>query len=195
MSPHPPSELHARLISIASDSVWFMSALHAARQLKLKSWCIGAGAIRNLVWDALHEFATPTKLADIDLAYFDESCLTPEHDAKLQQRLIEILPGIPWEVTNQAAVHHWFEDYFGHTVPALHSLEEAVASWPEYATSVGITLEQDNTISVIAPHGLKDLFAMVVRRNPTRASITTYQKRLAQKQYAERWPKVSVVPY
>jgi hypothetical protein len=171
-----------------------MSTLRAVRQLGLRSWCIGAGAVRNLVWDALHEFPTPTDLADIDVAYFDESCLTPEHDAELQQRLAEILPGIPWEVTNQATVHHWFEGYFGHPVQPLHSLEEAVASWPEYATSVGLTLEQDNSISVIAPHGLEDLFAVVVRRNPTRVSINTYRQRVAQKRYAERWPKATVVP-
>lgn len=193
MMPPPSSELHARLIAIASDSAWFMSALRAARQLQLSSWCIGAGAVRNLVWDALHELPTPTQLPDIDLAYFDAACLTPERDAQLQQSLAEIMSGVPWEVTNQAGVHHWFEDYFGHPVPALHSLEEAVASWPEYATSVGLRLEHDDTISVIAPHGLDDLFAMVIRRNPSRASIDTYRQRVAQKRYAERWPRVVVV--
>lgn len=193
ITPKSP-ELHVRLIAIASGSEWFMSSLRAARQLQLSSWCIGAGAVRNLVWDALHEFPTPTKLPDIDVAYFDESCFTPERDSQLQQRLTEILPGTPWEVTNQAGVHHWFEDYFGHPVPALHSLEEALASWPEYATSVGLRLEPDDSISVIAPHGLDDLFAMVIRHNPTRVSINTYSQRVAQKRYTERWPKVVVVP-
>lgn len=45
MMPSNFSELHARLIAIASDSAWFMSALRAARQLQLSSWCIGAGAV------------------------------------------------------------------------------------------------------------------------------------------------------
>lgn len=189
-----PSELHARLIAMATSSAWFMSVLRAVRQLGLESWSIGAGAVRNLVWDALHEFPAPTDLADIDVAYFDQSCLTPERDAKLQERLVEILPGVPWEVTNQAAVHHWFEGCFGHPVQPLRSLEEAVASWPEYATSVGVTLADDDSINIIAPHGLDDLFALLVRRNPARVSVDTYRQRVAQKRYAERWPKVTVVP-
>ncbi len=102
-------------------------------------------------------------------------------------------PGVPWEVTNQAAVHHWFESYFGHAVEPLTSLEEAVASWPEYATSVGLRLEADDAISVIAPLGLEDLFACVVRRNPSRVSVDTYRQRIEQKRYALRWPKVRVV--
>jgi hypothetical protein len=188
------TELRERLIAIARGSAWFMSALHAVRGLGLASWCIGAGAVRNLVWDALHELPAPSQLADVDVAYFDASALAPERDAELQGRLTALLPGVPWEVTNQAAVHHWFEGYFGHAVPPLSSLEEAVASWPEYATSVGLTLHADDSIRVVAPHGLDDLFSIVVRRNPARVSVETYRQRVAQKRYAERWPKVRVVP-
>lgn len=101
---------------------------------------------------------------------------------------------MPWEVTNQAGVHLWFEAYFGYAVAPLTSLEEAVASWPEYATSVGVRLEADDSLTVIAPHGLDDLFDLVVRRNPVRVSVETYRERVAQKRYAERWPKVTVVP-
>lgn len=171
-----------------------MTALRAVRELGLESWCIGAGAVRNLVWDALHELSTPSALADVDVAYFDSSTLAPERDAELQSRLVAMLPAVPWEVTSQAAVHVWFESYFGHAVPPLRSMEEAVGSWPEYATSVGLTLNADDTIKVIAPHGLDDLFDVVVRRNLTRASVETYRQRVAQKRYAERWPRVTVVP-
>ena len=73
-------------------------------------------------------------------------------------------------------------------------LEAAVASWPEYATSVGLTLRADDSMDVIAPHGLDDLFSLVVRRNPARVSVATYRQRVAEKRYAQRWPKVRVVP-
>ena len=195
--PVPPIAqfpLEARLVALARDASWFMSALSAVRELGLTSWCIGAGAVRNLVWDSLHERPARSILADIDVAHFDPSQLARENDAALQDRLARILPGVPWEVTNQAAVHLWFEDYFGHWVPPLHSLEEAVGSWPEYATSVGLTLRADDSISVIAPHGLDDLFACVVRRNPARVSVETYRRRVAQKRYAEHWPEVKVIP-
>jgi hypothetical protein len=55
-----------------------MDALVAVRGLGLASWCIGAGAVRNLVWDALHDKVTPSELADIDVAYFDADCLAPQ---------------------------------------------------------------------------------------------------------------------
>ena len=38
-----------------------------------------------------------------------------------------------------------FEQHFGHPVAPLRSLEEAVGTWPEYATSVGLTLRRDGT--------------------------------------------------
>lgn len=184
----------ARLIALAHASPWLMPALQAVRELGLSSWCIGAGAIRNLVWDALHGHLMPTPPSDVDVAYFDAQDLTPERDARLQAQLQQALPELPWELTNQAGVHLWFEACFGHAVAPLHSLEEAVASWPEYATAVGLTLDAAGHIRVIAPYGLDDLFAMRVRRNPARVSVETYRERLASKRYQERWPRVELVP-
>lgn len=169
-----------------------MDALRAGRSLGLASWCIGAGALRNLVWDHLHGHATASVLADVDLAYFDAGQLDPATDKKLEAALSLHCPRLPWEVTNQAAVHLWFESHFGHAVPPLTSLEAAVASWPEYATSVGVCLTEHDQINVIAPLGLDDLMALRVRRNPARVSVQTYRQRTAQKQYTERWPRVIV---
>ncbi|CAG9202444.1 hypothetical protein BGLA2_1580010 [Burkholderia gladioli] len=57
-------------------------------------------------------------------------------------------------------------------MPPLKSLEAAVASWPEYATAVGLTLLPDYTIRVIAPYGLNDLFAMVIEQMVPIAPVT-----------------------
>lgn len=188
------AELRERLVEFARESAWFMPALYAVRELGLSSWCIGAGAVRNLVWDRLHAYQSPSALSDVDVAYFEASVLAPEQDAELQEKLTRLLPGIPWEVTNQAAVHTWFESCFGYPVEPLQSLDAAVASWPEYATSVGVTLQADSSLQVIAPHGLEDLFSVTIRRNPSRVSVETYRERVAQKQYPERWPSVKIVP-
>jgi len=187
-------EHRRQLDAIARASAWFMGALEAVQALRLRTWCIGAGAVRNLVWDHLHGYLAPSALPDVDVAYFDESDVRAQTDHALQARLAELCPGVPWEVTNQAGVHLWFEAHFGHPVPPLRSLEDAVASWPEFATSVGIALTDDGEFKVIAPHGLSDLFSMQVRRNPARVSVATYRQRNAQKRYLERWPKVTVVP-
>ena len=183
----------SELIAIVDASSWFMNALRAVASLKLKAWCIGAGAVRNIVWDHVHGHPQPSSLPDVDVAYFDEYDLSPGAEKSLQSALEEAVPKLPWEVTNQAAVHLWFEGYFGHKVAPLHSLEEAVASWPEYATCVGITLGPEEEIQVIAPWGLEDLFSVTVRRNPTRVSPETYHQRTAQKQYAQRWPMVTII--
>lgn len=187
-------EFRERLIAIACGSGWFMTALEAVRELGLQDWCIGAGAVRNLVWDHLHAYRTPSPLSDVDVAYFNAADLSQETDRALQAHLSRRLPNIPWEVTNQAGVHLWFEAHFGHAVSPLRSLEEAVASWPEFATSVGLSLSEDGALSVLAPCGLADLFSMTVRRNPARVSVATYRQRLTQKRYRDRWPHVQVVP-
>jgi len=170
-----------------------MSALTAAQALDLPDWCIGAGSVRNLVWDALHGYAAPSRLSDLDLAWFDASDVTRQRDAALQARLQPQVIA-PWEVTNQAGVHVWFESHFGHAVEPLQSLEDAVASWPEYATSVGVRLDARGELRIIAPHGLDDLFDMVVRRNPARVDLATYRRRVETKRYLERWPRVRVIP-
>lgn len=192
--PTPQTQHHQRLIEIVRQSPWLMAALATVRQLDLPNWCIGAGAIRNLVWDHLHGKPSPSRLPDVDVAYFDASDTSAQRDIGLQARLHALAPGIPWEVTNQAGVHLWFEAQFGHSVQPLHSLEEGIASWPEFATAVGVSLGPDNALTIIAPHGLEDLFSMVVRRNPARASAETYRQRVAQKRYTERWPNVRVMP-
>jgi hypothetical protein len=182
-----------RLADLVRTSPRFMRTLAHVRALRLPAWCVGAGAVRNLVWDALHGHATPSALADVDVAHFDAGDLSPARDAALQSALADIAPETPWEVINQAGVHLWFEAHFGHAVAPLRSLEEAVASWPEYATAVGVWLAEDDRVHVIAPHGLDDLFAMVVRRNPARVSVETYRQRIASKRYTARWPRVRVV--
>ncbi|MGO4378384.1 nucleotidyltransferase family protein [Pseudoduganella sp. RAF53_2] len=179
------------LIAIARRTAWFMDYLRAARELRLQSWCVGAGAVRTLVWDALHGVQNADALPDIDLAYFDAFDLRPERDAELARAL-----GPRWEAVNQAAVHRWYpagaESGLVAVAP-LASLTEAIATWPEYATCVGIWLDWNDTLHVIAPHGLDDLFGMVIRHNPARATAEMYRARVAQKRYAERWLKVQIM--
>lgn len=193
MSSSQSQGLDDRLHEIVINSAWFMSVLRAVRELALPSWCVGAGALRNLVWDHLHGYTSPTRLADVDVAYFDVADLSAERDLELEQCLVALLPAVPWEVTNQAGVHVWFGAHFGHAVEPLRSLAEAVASWPEYATSVALTLNRDDTLDIIAPHGLDDLFNCIVRRNPIRVSVETYRQRVLEKDYPQRWPNVTIV--
>jgi len=173
----------------ASDEL--MAALRVVRSLGLRSWCIGAGAIRSLVWDTLHGFDRRSTVEDMDVVYFDAEA-GPERDADLENRLHSAMPGFRWEVTNQAGVHRWFAATLGQVVPPLASLEEGIATWPEFATCVGVSLNEDESLGIVAPHGLDDLFELRVRHNPLRASAATYQERVLAKRFAERWPRLSI---
>jgi hypothetical protein len=185
-------ELERRLVAMVRSSSHLIAALLAVRSLGLDSWCIGAGAVRSLVWDALHGFETPSVLEDVDVVHFDRKALGPEQDAYLENRLRAIMPTVQWEVTNQATVHQWFASNLGQVVHPLGSLEEGVATWPEFATCVGVYLTDDESIGVVAPHGLDDLFALRVRHNPIRACFTVYRQRVKSKRFSERWPLLSI---
>jgi hypothetical protein len=170
-----------------------MDALSLVRAAGLPHSCIGAGSVRSAVWAQL---LTPGSAAlpegDVDVAYFDPSCTSRERDAEIRRELERARPDLRWDVVNQAGVHSWYEDAFGEPLSPFASLEEAVGSWPEVATCVGVSLSDDGSIEVIAPLGLGDLFELVVRRNP-KVSERVYQARLADKRFDERWPCVTVL--
>ncbi len=189
-----PASHERKLVELVTATPWLMQALSAVRSLGLASWCIGAGAIRGLVWDHLHGFEAPSALADVDVVFFDADDPSPDRERHLKRLLDERLPGLAWEVVNQAAVHHWYATPEGRMVEPLRSLEEGIASWPEYATCVGVSLDAAGAVRVIAPHGLADLFDRVVRWNPTRVPPAVYLDRVARKRFTERWPQVRVVP-
>ena len=79
-----------------------MEQLRAVRRLALPDWCIAAGFVRNRVWDHLHGIAPPRAPPDIDVLYYDAADLSKESEAKHERRLGEMLPGLPWQVRNQA---------------------------------------------------------------------------------------------
>ncbi len=81
----------------------------------------------------------------------------------------------------------------GAKLPAMENTQ-ATDLWPEFATCVGVSLGADDSLHIVAPHGLEDLFALRVRHNPVRASAATYRQRVEQKRYAQRWPRVEVIP-
>ena len=186
------ASLEAQLITLVSRSDTIMRALKAASALGLASWCIGAGAIRNLVWDHLHAFEHHTPPQDIDLVFHDASDLTPRRERFLALALAQKEPGLQWDVVNQARVHHWFPAFPGRPVGPLRSLVEGVASWPEVATCVGVTLNASGRLDVIAPYGLDDLFDMIVRWNPQRVTREVFLERVMKKRFVERWPNVKV---
>ena len=184
--------LETRLLAILGKHPWFMDALDAVSDLGLSQWCIGAGVIRNVVFDYL-DGGTTTPIRDVDVAYFDRSDLSEHKDREYEAALKSRMAYVPWEVTNQAAVHLWFHKKFGYRVPPVNCIEEAVATWPETCTAVAVTKVHEEGYRVYAPCGLEDLFGMVIRRNPARVDVQTYNARIANKQYDKCWKPVRII--
>jgi uncharacterized protein len=180
-----------RLAEVLLTEPWIGRALEAVAVSGLPDAWIGAGVIRDLVWGRYHGRFDPTDVKDIDVAYFDPDDLTMERDLAAQQ-VLGRLAELPWEATNQAAVHTWFHRYFGGPpVESFGSVHDAVATWPETATCVAVRQTPDG-IDVCAPHGLSDLLDGVWRVNPIRVTPAISQERLARQRVRARWPRVRV---
>lgn len=55
------------LQKIIRSNNWFMGLLRAVRHCNPPDWFVGAGVIRNIVWDYLHGYVNPTPVRDVDV--------------------------------------------------------------------------------------------------------------------------------
>jgi hypothetical protein len=160
-----------------------MALLRAVATLSIDDCWIGAGIIRNAVWDRLHNY--PVELAsgsDVDVVYFDSSNVNAESDLILERRLSKERTGFPWSVRNQAGMHERNGD------APYRNCEDAIRSWPETATVVAARLGNER-VQILAPHGIDDLVHMIIRPTPAlRTKMSVYERRLASKNWARRWP-------
>lgn len=166
---------------------WRLSVLRAVRDLALPDGAVGAGFVRNAVWDRRHGFDAPTLLDDLDVLYFDPGDRTKARDGALERRLAAALPGVPWSLRNQARMHVRNGD------TPYADTEDALRYWLETATCVAVRLEADDRLTVIAPLGLGDLLSL--RSGPTargRERYETYLARMRAKNWPARWPRVRV---
>jgi hypothetical protein len=179
----------ARIGEIIRAHPYLTAALEAARDIAAPDWLVSAGAIRDAVWDALHGRA-PVPPRDVDLSFFDPDDLTPARDVAVTAALREREPALRWDAANQAAVHLWYPDRFGIEVEAFGSSSDAIATFPETASCVGVRLRDDGQLLVVAPYGLGDLLGGVCRHNPARAPGDVYRRRVEEKGWRERWPRL-----
>jgi len=185
--------LDERLRGIIREDQRLMAILQAAREVNLPEWYIGAGVIRNTVWDYLHGYPGRSQLRDVDLAYFDRNDLSDQMGESVLLTLIHLVPDVEWDVVNQAGVHLWYKDAFGHAVEPLQSCEAGIDTWPETATCVAVRLLEDDSLHIYAPYGLEDLFNIVLRRNPIRVTPEIFEQRYIKKRIKEKWPQVQII--
>jgi uncharacterized protein len=175
------------ILGLIRADPWMMRVLGAAAVLGLPDWMIGAGFVRNKVWDHLHGFANAeVQTADIDLIYFDPTDLR-ESTEKAYDRQLRAACDVNWSAKNQARMHEVTGD------APYTSAADGLAHWVESATCVAVTL-QGGALRLIAPHGISDLTGLIVRRSPGFArGIGVLQERVASKRWLETWPRLRVV--
>ncbi|QEO76763.1 nucleotidyltransferase family protein [Pseudomonas brassicacearum] len=166
-----------------------MKILRMARDLNLPDCWVGAGFVRSLVWDHLHQRKLSALPEDIDVIWFEPARASPETDSSLENELSSRCCGLNWSVKNQARMHLRNADN------PYRSAADAMTRWPETATAVGVRLDHNDEVEVSAPLGLDDLFSLVVR--PTDRFRTEkhsiFLDRIRSKAWREIWPELIFV--
>jgi uncharacterized protein len=186
------SGLEDRLRDILRQAPGLMTVLEVARVLNPPDWLVFSGAVYQPVWNHLTRRPLEHGLNDYDLAYFDSGDLSYEAEDRVIRRVAAAFdPTLrdKVEVRNQARVHLWFEDHFGEAYAPLANTAEALSRFTAPAFAVGVRLETDDHLAIVAPFGLDDLFAMRLRPNPQRPSASFAR---TAENAVSRWPEVVV---
>ena len=195
-----------RIIEIITADSERVAVLRAVASLGLPEAWIAGGYIRNPVWDVVCQASEKNSGTDIDVVYFrplddygiseeeliariraDEMNPVWEEEEAARKKLEQMIPGLEYEVKNQARM------YFSSARTVQHkqyrSLSEAVSGWVETATATGVRLNNDGSYSVLAPYGTEDLFAGIIRpTNSTSEYKERAHKRAEKKGWLKRWP-------
>lgn len=178
------------VLRLIAEDEWMMDILVSARSLGLQDWCVCAGFVRSKIWDTIHEYERRSELSDIDVVYFNKESADESTEKALENQLGCIHPGLPWSVKNQARMHEI------NCIPPYLSTEDAISKFPETATAIGVTMEEDGGLRLIAPHGIQDAVGMKIRPTPffleSNRLMRIYESRLASKSWQSKWPRVTV---
>jgi hypothetical protein len=185
--------LEARLAAIVRRTPGLMQVLRTARDLALPDWMVFSGAVYQPVLNHLTGRPADHGLKDYDLAYHDASDLSyAAEDAVIRRAAEAFAPDLAplVEVRNQARVHLWFAQKFGEGgYGPLGCSAEALLRFVSASFAVGVRLEPGDRLTVFAPFGLDDLFALRLRPNPLRPTAG-FERAAAS--IRARWPEVTV---
>lgn len=172
-----------------------MEVLARTATLELPGWYVTAGCLFQTVWNVVTDRPPTHGIRDYDVFYFDGDDLSWEAEDRVIAAGREVFAGLPAEVEirNEARVHLWYEEKFGVPCPPYTSTEAAIDSFAATTCCLGIRLERDGRWRVYAPHGLSDVFRLVVRPNPVLAPRTVYEAKATR--WREAWPELTVLDW
>lgn len=186
--------LEQRLEAILRASPSLMQVLRTARDLDLPDWMIFSGAVYQRALNQLTGRDLDYGIKDYDLGYYDPSDTSYDaEDVVIRRVAAAFEPPLRdlVEVRNQARVHLWFENKFGEPYAPLSSTAEALSRFVSPLFAVGVRLTADDRLTIAAPFGLEDIFALRLRPNPVRRTAGFARTAASAK---ARWPELSVEP-
>ncbi len=178
------------VIKLIQSDEKMMEIIKAASTLNLPDWWICAGFVRSKIWDILHGFSERTETPDVDVIYFDNININENSEKELENKMISIIPNIPWSVKNEARMHVL------NNLPPYTSSEDAISKFPETATALGVKLDKDHNLVLTSPCGIDDVINLELKPTPffieTKELAAIYEERIIKKNWKAIWHKIKV---
>lgn len=155
------------------------------------AWLV-AGCLFQAVWNLRSGRPAQEGIKDYDLFYFDAADLCEASEREVQARVDAQFAGlgITVEAKNQARVHLWYQDYFGHPCPALRDARDGIDRFLVRETCVGLRPAPGGW-DVHAPNGVETIAAGTLSRNPLTPHAALFDAKAAS--YQARWPWLRIV--
>ncbi|MBA2672546.1 MAG: nucleotidyltransferase family protein [Ramlibacter sp.] len=150
------------------------------------AWLV-AGCLFQTVWNLRAGAAPDAQINDYDLFYFDGNDLSAENQQAVQRHADAVLGdiGVQVEAVNQARVHLWYPQVFGHPYPRLASARDGLDRFLVLGTCVGVR-PAGSGWEVYAPYGLDLLYDGLLTPNPLVDHGALFARKAAS--YQARWP-------
>jgi uncharacterized protein len=153
-------------------------------------WLV-AGCLFQTVWNLRSGRPAAENIRDYDVFYFDGSDLSYEAEDRVIKRVATAFADVDAtiEVKNQARVHLWYRQRFGHDYPQLTSSQDGIDRFQVECTCVGISCNGGERAVVYAPNGYDDLYAGILTANMQVSTSRFNEKAL---NYQSRWPHLKL---
>ncbi|MFJ7013687.1 nucleotidyltransferase family protein [Streptomyces albogriseolus] len=191
----PLDEQLGVLIDTLSRNETLLEVLDRTTAMNLPSWYLTAGCLFQTVWNVVTGRPPTEGIKDYDVFYFDDRDLSWEAEDQVIRAAAATFADLPAEVEirNEARVHLWYEQKFGVPCAPYTSTEAAIDSFAATTCCLGVRLEPDGRWRVYAPHGLSDVFGLVVRPNPVLAPRAVYEAKTER--WRRQWPELTVLEW
>ena len=182
------------LIELALRNPANLAILDALPGLNIPDAWLVSGCVFQSVWNGLTKRAPQYGVMDYDVFYFDPDTSFEAEDYFIRKCAAAFDGlGVEVQVRNQARVHLWYPEKFKRPYPPLCDTTDALNRFLAPACAVALQ-RHGSEYRVAAPFGLGDVFAMIIRRNPSvQGSSAEYDAKA--RRWKRMWPEIIVLPW